>query len=150
MACRPGKCTKFGWAFGSFEKLNLSKKSVKKKSELLRTCARQDGIGQNVVHFPETHRHQDVTAVSAHFGDTHHQRTDLHLVKKLKCQTTQTTSFSKKALTKFQSDEMTNDMLIHKITQIHKYHSFCFLIDKIVSTFSIGAQADLTTRLKCT
>lgn len=40
--------------------------------------------------------------------------------------------------------------VIHKITQIHKYHSFCFLIDKIVSTFSIGAQADLTTRLKCT
>ena len=45
----------------------------------LRTCAHQDGIGQNVVHFPETHRHQDVTAVSAHFGDTHNQRTDLHL-----------------------------------------------------------------------
>lgn len=114
--------------FWKLREVELEQKIREKKSELLRTCARQDGIGQNVVHFPETHRHQDVTAVSAHFGDTHHQRTDLHLtkVKKVKCQTTQTTSFSKKALTKFQSDEMTNDMWSTKLRKFINIILFVF------------------------
>jgi hypothetical protein len=39
----------------------------------------QNSAGEDVVNFPETHRHQHVAVVSAHFRQAHHQWSDLHL-----------------------------------------------------------------------
>lgn len=117
MACRPGKCTKFGRAFGSFEKLNLSKKSVKKnqnccapvpvKTALVRTLStsrKPIDIKTWLLSRPTS-----VTPITNGRTCTW-QRSKRSNVKRHKRH-----RFQKKALTKFQSDEMTNDMWSTKL-----------------------------------